>query len=68
MIAGASAAQVHLVGADGSHVPGRIPAGTYTVEARFADGSVDRSTTIHLKDGGAVRLSCSAAMKSCVAL
>lgn len=68
LISGAGSATVRLVGAAGSFPPGRVPVGRYTIEARFGDGTVDRSGSVEVKAGATVKLSCSAAMHTCVAI
>ncbi|MCB9777062.1 MAG: protein kinase [Alphaproteobacteria bacterium] len=58
---------VVLQGAAGTFSPGRMPAGSYTVRARFPDGRTD-TATVTVPADGTVTISCVAAMGKCLPL
>ncbi len=68
VVRGGSDARVRLQGEGGSLPLGRVPAGTYTIEARFTDGVVDTSVQIEVADGATVQLSCLLSLHRCLAI
>ena len=68
VVSGGNTATVRLVGPGGSYPPGRVPAGRYTIEARFSDGTVDTSVSVQVQAGGTIKLSCSAALHTCLSI
>lgn len=55
-----------LVGPDGSHPPGRVPPGTYRIQAEFpTKGTAPNAGTVTVAANQTVRVSCSEAFKLC---
>ncbi|RME25890.1 MAG: hypothetical protein D6798_07835, partial [Deltaproteobacteria bacterium] len=68
LLRGAPGLKVVLVGAGGTHSPGRLPAGSYRVRATFPDGTVYDDLSIDVVADGTVTLTCNLALRSCVKL
>ena len=66
MLLASGDARIELVGAAGRFPPGAVPAGRYTVEARFAGAPAVDAGSIQVAEGAVVRLSCRAALKRCI--
>jgi hypothetical protein len=59
------AAKVVLRGAAGSFGEGEVPAGDYTAEVSFADGTTIQVPRVSVKVGGSTTLKCSASFGNC---
>lgn len=66
VVSGAAGVRVRLLGQGQSYPPGKVPAGSYTLEARFDDGTVDQSVRLRVEEGRTVQLSCVAALHRCL--
>ncbi|MCA9572704.1 MAG: hypothetical protein KC656_32920, partial [Myxococcales bacterium] len=65
------ATSVRLVGTQGTRgsytIPGRVPAGTYTIQAHFEDGRVTPAGTVTVEAGAPLVLACNGLFARCTA-